>query len=387
MRLSKVPKMTQYLLLALVMISTGFLVSCSDEPEKVDVPRPVAWTTVDYADKHFATKIAGVLVAAEQAPLAFDLPGMIETVSVTVGDAFAKGDILATLDPNTFNLQVSQREAELAEAQTALALADQEHQRSLQLIPIDAISQSRFDVTEAELDSARSRLRSAKVRLDLAQSDLSDTQIIAPYSGQLTERLIEPAQRVQPGQTVLQIQSDSQRFEVDFSVSEQVVSQMALGDRYEVYLPALATQIAAVITEIGVDSGTSNAYPVTLKATKMIADARAGMTAEIALATAKEELPITIPVTAFATDTTGARYSLVLNPVSATNNESIANTKAPDLWQVTRRNIELGAVDQQYAIVHTGLEFGQPIVSQGLTLLNEGDIVTRLNEGARQFAE
>lgn len=373
-----------------VIIVSMFCVACTGKPEVKPEPRYVAWTTVADDSAGSALKISGVLVAGEQAPLAFDVPGVVKTVRVNVGDSFSKGEVLAELEPRTFDLQLAQRQAALEEAQTTVTLTEQQYQRMSSLIPIDAVSQSQYDVSKAERDSALSRLKTAKVQVDLARKDLNDTKITAPYNGLITKRLIEPAQRVKSGETSLYIQGSSANFEVEFSASEQAVSQMNVGDPYNVYLPALDTQVAAVVTEIGVDANAGSTYPVTLQTKERAANSRAGMTAEITLVKVAKNLPLTIPATAFAIDTDGSRYVLVLQPLTATDTTGTTNSpnsSSANLWQVKRRTVELGNVSQQQVVVSSGLRAGEPIVSRGLMLLADGDTVTRLNEGVRQFAE
>ena len=60
--------------------------------------------------------IAGVVTAVSDTRLAFEMPGIVQSVAVSLGDEIDRGQELARLDPEAFELAVRPAEATHAEA-------------------------------------------------------------------------------------------------------------------------------------------------------------------------------------------------------------------------------------------------------------------------------
>lgn len=351
--------------------------ACSEAPLQEPLLRPVSWTTPAAAEAGAMRRISGTLVAPNRAPLAFELPGVVDSVAVEVGDTFTAGEPLATLEGRSFRLQVAQRRAEQDEAQASLNLARQDFTRATRLLERGATSKAQYDAAASQAETARSRLATARARLDIAEEDLADTMLIAPYDGELTARHIEPAQRVQPGQTALAIQGIDTTLEIEISVPETLVSDLEVGTTQHVDLPALSATASAEVIEIGRNAQTSTAYPVKLLMRQPPQRARPGMTAEVLLQATQSSSPadrLRIPATAFATDSANSRFALVLEP-------------RDDSYVVAKRGITISTVTGQHALVTEGLSSDDVIVERGLAFLSDGQRVTRLGDGPRRFNE
>lgn len=366
---------------SLLLASTLALAGCGDAPSVDEAPpRPVAWTTVTLTDTAGQRRIPGVIASRAAAPLAFEVPGVVASVEVEIGDAFTAGDVLATLDARSFALQLTQREAQLAEARANHALAASDHARAQRLVERGAVSRAQYDAARAALDTARSRIATLQAQVDLARKDLADTRLVAPYAGTVTRRLVEPAQRVTPATPALHIQGHGPGLEVNLTVPETLIDQLRMAGTHQVHLPALGTTHGGQISEIGTDAAAGSSYPVTLLLTQPPSGARAGMTAEVILDTGDGRPRLTIPVTAFAnteSDDPGTAHVYVLEPDGADEQAAIAR----------RRSVTLAGVTGQHAIVADGLSADEPIVSRGVAFLADGQRVARLDVGPRRFAE
>ncbi|ERJ17459.1 RND family efflux transporter MFP subunit protein, partial [Salinisphaera shabanensis E1L3A] len=225
--------------------------------------------------------------------------------------------------------------------------------------------------------SDRSRVDTAQARVDIAEEDLDDTRLIAPYAGTVARRRVEPAQRVQAGETALEIQSRDDGMEVVVSAPETLINAL---DRNAMHAVTLAvapqTPMMAQITELATDAGDRNAYPVTLAIPKPAPSARAGMTAEVTLrladATLAQPARVQIPVTAFGQ---GADQRTFVYVVDRDNN------------RLARRPVTIVDISGDKALISAGLEAGEIVASQGVAFLHEGQAVTRIGVGARQFNE
>ncbi len=111
------------------------------------------------------------------------------------GGRFKKGELLIRIEPREFELRVTQAKAELAQMETVLS-----REQSESLIARRDWAEiggpeapSALTLREPQMAEARANLAAAQARLDEAELQLSRTSIYAPFTGRVTERLIDGA--------------------------------------------------------------------------------------------------------------------------------------------------------------------------------------------------
>lgn len=348
------------------------------EAEQRPDPKPVAWAEVSRYETQQTRSLPGVLRAAQRAPLSFEVSGRVEEVAVEIGQSFERGQVLARLDTRTYELTLEERRGQLAEAKAQLAEAREAFQRQRQLYDEGWASKAAYDRAKSALESARSRVETAQARVEIAREDLADTKLEAPYAGTLAQRLVEPSQRVDAGETVLRVQG-GERLEAVVSAPETVVNRLSEGSRHSVHLPARpSAELTATIAEIATDTDARNAYEVTLRIDDPPEGARSGMTAEVdfalqALASADVDGPLmAIPDTAFLAGPGQTKLAFVVDP---------------DSQELRRREIEVADITGDTALVSAGLEPGEIVATKGLSFLEDGQPVVRMGVGPRRFSE
>ena len=217
----------------LVPLSAVLLLSCSKSSERSGrgddaKARPVSVARVELRPIERAVTAVGSLAAHEQATLSTKVPGRLQTVAVDLGSVAKKGDLLAQVDPQDYELRVKQAAAALAQSRAMLGLpldgtndvveientsvvkqaqavfdeAGKNRERVLSLSKAGISSQSEVDTTEAgyrvalnryeaALEEARTRqatLAERRAELELAQKQLSDTSLRAPFDGAIQAR-------------------------------------------------------------------------------------------------------------------------------------------------------------------------------------------------------
>lgn len=173
---------------------------------KVDTNDPiqVKMTTVpaemDTAPFNFAAEI----IATKEAELAFQVPGYIQNFDVKMGEDVIEGQVLVSLDPSDYQLQVDARRAQLE-------LAEVKFNQAEQLIKTKLISENAFD-------QAKTLLTAAQTQLDEALTDLRYTQIIAPFNGVVSLTYANPHQNVAPKQPVMRMISRDEKLNLTFNL-------------------------------------------------------------------------------------------------------------------------------------------------------------------------
>lgn len=344
------------------------------EPEREAAPRVIAWTEVQpHTGSDALRSLPGVVRAVKRASVGFEVGGTVESVGVDVGDPFERGQLLAQLKQQDFRLRVNRARAAVAEARAMARDAENDFERLQALAADDFVSRSALDDARAALDTARSRVATTEASLALAEDNLADTELRAPYAGEVSARLAEPSQQVGPGQPVLRIQGTADNVEVVISVPETFVHRVQPGSEHTVTFPARPGLSApGRVTEIGSDATELNAYPVTLLLGDTDNPPRPGMTAEVALplesagdVTAAPGL-IAIPVAAFLAVEGQGRVVFVYDENTGT---------------VRRRPVSITQLSVDSALVNEGLRAGEIIASKGLEFLRDGEPVLLMGKG------
>lgn len=153
--------------------------------------------------------------------------GWLKEVHVDVGDRVTKGQPLVELDKK-------EHEARLAESRAHRVFMEQEYERNRRLLEAGAISQSEFD-------RSRAMYEQAKAQEELHATQLSYTDIVAPFDGVITERekLINLGEYVQPG-THLMMLARIDQMRVQVRVAEKDAPFIKTGTPAVVKFPHLS---------------------------------------------------------------------------------------------------------------------------------------------------
>jgi RND family efflux transporter MFP subunit len=184
---------------------------------------PVTRTQVE----HVVTAL-GTLAPLEQATLRVKVPGRLQSIPVDLGTTVRPGQLVAQIEPDDYRLRVQQAAAALAQARARLGLpaegssdrvdpeqtglvrqaravleqAQVERDRFQALLDQGIISRSQFDAADAAYKVALSRYQDAleeinnrlgilaqrRSELAIAQQQLDDTAVLAPFGGVVQER-------------------------------------------------------------------------------------------------------------------------------------------------------------------------------------------------------
>lgn len=177
--------------------------ACSSEPPPPPPPPAATVATPLQRDVVDWDEYIGRFTADEDVQLVARVSGPITQIAFRDGRDVRKGDLLFVIDPRPFRANLAEAEASVASARAALANAQSQAGRGTELLGFDAISREEADNLAATLRSARATLAGAQARRQAAQLDLSFTQVRAPISGRISNRLVDVGDFVTAGQTEL----------------------------------------------------------------------------------------------------------------------------------------------------------------------------------------
>lgn len=363
--------------LNVILIITLCLTACSEQqviPE--ESIRPIAWQQVSPSDFEQIRRLSGTLQPVEATNLSFEVGGKVQRIKVDLGDNIRQGQVIAQLDQRTYLLSLQSAEANLQQAQSTFEEASNEFSRYEELLDKGLVSKSGFDNIKAAYESAVSAVNIAKAQLDIAKKDLEDTELQAPYDGQVTKRLIEPSMQVSPGQAVFEIEGQG-GFEVNIMVPETLIALLSKGRSLDVSFPAVPfSKLTGQITEIGTRAESANAFPVNVLIQGSHSQLRAGMTAEVDFVFAGMGLTghtgqvFRIPIAAIIPGAKQEAYVFIYDPESST---------------VSRRQVQTENILNNEILVSSGLEPDEIIATAGVNFLRDGQQVSLLDKHIRQY--
>lgn len=192
--------------------------ACNGRAEPEPAPQPVLVVQVAAADVG-STAFAGQVMAREESPLAFRVPGKLVGLRAEVGDRVRQDQVLAVLDASDLQAQARAAQAQLDAAQAELGRARADQTRFLELADEQLVSRSALDAQNAAAVAAQGQVNAALATRDLASNQASYSQLRAPAAGVIAARDAEVGQVVGAGQAVFTLAVDGPR-EVAFAVAE-----------------------------------------------------------------------------------------------------------------------------------------------------------------------
>lgn len=134
--------------------------------------------------------------------LSFRVGGRIQKMNVDEGAQVKKGDIIAELDPSTFENQLKEVQGNIKSLQADLTTAQRNRENYKTLFEKNAGTKERYDRAIDEVNSLNAKIDTAKASEQLAEINLQDTKLIAPSNGIILTRVQEPGAIVAVGQAV-----------------------------------------------------------------------------------------------------------------------------------------------------------------------------------------
>ena len=361
-------------------IAALFLPACRD---RIATPAPhetaVKVATVDRAGAGTATRYSAQIEPATRVDLAFKVGGYVESIAklpgvdkkmriLQEGDAVRSGMEVAALRRTDYVQKVGEAQAALAQARAAAEQADLDFERVTKLVAGGSVSQAEADTARIKRDSAHASLEGAKVRVDEAQTALSDTTLRSPIDGVVLKRAIEVGTLATPGTVGFSV-AQVDRMKAVFGVPDTMLPRVHLGASQVVTTEAFAGQrFEGQISRISPSADPkSRAFEVEVTIPNVDQKLKTGMVAALAMAdgdgTPAKAEPL-VPLTSIVRSTGKAGHFAVF-VVDQADGKSIARA----------RDVELGEYLGRVIPVTSGLRGGEEIVVQGAGLLSDGEPV------------
>ena len=239
--------------------------------------------TVQRGDIRVAISATGTLSAITTVTVGSQISGQVTDVLVDFNSPVKKGDILAKIDPSTYqaqleqgNAQIASARAQLAQAQASLRNAGLDFQRKQELAGKKLIAQSDLDLSrtardqaQAQVNAAQASIRQQSASLKTTEVNISRAVIRSPVDGVVLTRSIDPGQTVAANfsaPVLFTLAEDLSKMKIELAVDESDIGQVHVGQTVSFTADAFPNrQFKGVVKQVRMAATTTNnvvTYPV-----------------------------------------------------------------------------------------------------------------------------
>jgi membrane fusion protein (multidrug efflux system) len=311
----------------------------------------------------------GRAAAVDKVELRARVKGFLGPRLFSDGDEVKEGQVVFTIEPETYQAAVAQKVAQRDAAKAALANADVQLSRAADLLRTNTGTKQTYDQRLSEQLQARASVEDAEAQLRDAQINLSYTEIKSPIKGRIGRAAASPGNLVSPDSGVLATVVSDQPMRVLFSVTQRELLE-ARRDTATAGADSLVVLLKLADGSFYKEKGKLDFIDVTadpktdgqiVRATfqnkdHMLTD---GQTLRVVIESEKAPTAIVVPQAAVAIDQTGP-YLFVVN----------------DKNVVEQRRVKTGIARDGLLVIDEGLKAGEKVIIQGQQKVRAGMTVT-----------
>jgi HlyD family secretion protein len=244
----------------------------------------------------------GQINAVKSVAVGSQVSGIITDINVDFNSRVTNGQVVAQIDPSTYQQNITLADAELANAMAALELATLNHKRAAQLWKSKLIPESDHDTTLVAMHQAEAVVKTRQASLNKAKVDFERTTIYAPIDGIVISRMVDVGQTVAASfnaPTLFTIANDLRQMRIEAMVSEADVGGVEEGQQVTFTVDAFpGRKFSGEVTQVRYAPITNQnivTYTAVVEVNNADMKLRPGMTANASIITAEKRDVLKIP--------------------------------------------------------------------------------------------
>ena len=342
-------KKVLWMLLSVMLLGS----SCQQQSAKsgMKAPTRVKTQVVSPGMVDNAQTYVGIVEEREATAVSFTGMGIIKRMLVNEGQAVGKGQLIAEMDDTQARNLLSGAEAQMTQANDALARYKMLHDNG--------------SLPEVKWVEIQSKVAQAKSQLEVARKNLADCRLTAPVSGIIGKKLVGVGETALPSQAVVSI-LDISTVKVKVAVPEAEVGGINAHTPTSIQVEAINGSYQGGQIEKGVQADAlTHTYDIRINVANGERKLLPGMVANVR----------------FVSEGSQAIGSKMV-PVTAVQKKTVSTSLQADgclfVWTVGkdstahRSTVTIGQTQGNYVCVIDGLNVGDRIVTEGYQKLSEG---------------
>ncbi|MFQ9316523.1 efflux RND transporter periplasmic adaptor subunit [uncultured Dysgonomonas sp.] len=235
--------------LGIVGISILYSCSSSDKLEDKDktIVKVEAYSPAQSTNEGFY--LSGEITAKQTANISTRMMGYINKIYVKPGDKVASGQLLVSISSDDILAKKAQIQAMITEAEAAAKNAQRDYERFKTLRNQNSVSDKELENVALQNTSMNAKVQMARQQMNEVNAMLSYTNIRAPFSGVVTQKMIDEGSMANPGMPILTIEQNGE-LQVIASIPENYIQYVKVGDVAKMELKSLGITIDGKVSEL-----------------------------------------------------------------------------------------------------------------------------------------
>ena len=218
----------------------------------------VSTTTATTMNLNEEDSVMGMIYSRSSPDIAAEVSGRVISVIADIGDTVDKGQVLAQIDSEKYDLQLAQSKAEIARLSALLVNQELDLKRAEKLFKDSLVSEEMVDRTRAEFNALSEQINAANAQLRNSERLIEETKIKAPIKTQVSAKHIDIGDFVQNGMIVYEL-VDTKNLRVALSFPEYQSLKLKKGLKVFLTTPTSKDQnVETIIKEIKPNVNSNN---------------------------------------------------------------------------------------------------------------------------------
>lgn len=235
--------------LGIVGISTLYSCSSSDKLGDKDktIVKVEAYSPAQSTNEGFY--LSGEVTAKQTANISTRMMGYINKIYVKSGDKVASGQLLVSISSDDILAKKAQVQAMITEAEAAAKNAQRDYERFKTLRNQNSVSDKELENVALQNTSMNAKVQMARQQMNEVNAMLSYTNIRAPFSGVVTQKMVDEGSMANPGMPILTIEQNGE-LQVIASIPENYIQYVKVSDVAKMELKSLGITIDGKVSEL-----------------------------------------------------------------------------------------------------------------------------------------
>lgn len=362
--------------LAALTLAAVLTCGCSHETPYEQPLTPVRVETVGRADGSSALRYSAAVLPVQAVPATFKVPGYIADITrvrdslggtriLQEGDRVERGQPLARIRPDDFQVKLNQAQSQQSEVDAAFAQAEQAFKRAAALYENKSLTRGDYDAAKAAYDAVAAKRTGVRAVIQEARNAVDDAVLKSPLTGIVIKRLVEAGAFVGAGTPGFMI-ADTSTVKVLFGAPEPVVRRLKRGQLQAVTTETYPNEtFQGRITNLA-PAADPGSLVFDIEVTIPNADGRLkpGMVASLEIAGSGDTQQLAIPLAA-----------IVRAPQKPDGYAVFVIEERDGAARAARRDVTLGDMVSNGVTVTSGLRPGERIIVSGAKIVADGEAV------------
>jgi RND family efflux transporter MFP subunit len=244
----------------LALAAAVLLAACEETNKYVPPPPPQVGVAIPLKDRVVSyLEETGTLAAVNTVDLVARIPGFVQEIKYKDGSIVKKGTVLFVIEPEPYKAKVDQAVAAEDAAKAQLQNSQAEFDRQADLVKRQVSTQANYDKALAQRDTDKGNLEQAQANTEIAKINYGYTQVMAPFDGVVTARLVSVGEYVGANNTPTKLATIVQidPIWVNFNVGEQAVQRIRAERAKQ---GQTSNDVSTIPVEIGLQTDTGFPY-------------------------------------------------------------------------------------------------------------------------------